>query len=648
MRHLPCYLILSLFLSCVSNQERELDNILNFAGDNRLELEKVLTHYQHDTLKLKAARFLILNMPGHGTYAGKNTARFYSGQDSILASVGNGDSCKILINELITQANALGDLKWQEDIQSIKSDFLIANIDQSFEVWQKEPYAKQLTFDDFCEFILPYRINNEPLEYWRDSIAPYYNDTKNEGYYEGSEFSTFLACKQINESLRQEYRPMLANDNWPLTRKYSDMKRMHYGKCFDYAVQAAFVMRAKGIPVMIDYTPQWPFRSLGHTWNVVKLNNGNNATFGGIDGAPDDQRKPVVKMAKVYRTTYAPNKNAPIYFKEPIPTELRSPFYKDVTAEYFTGTDITIPILFEPSVKRQLLYLHLFNNQEWIPICHSERKGGKVQFAKMGRDIMYLPAYFVNGKPEPANYPFLLDLQGNTHFYQPDLDKLKTVKLSRKFPFNNSQRYSSKRMVGGKIEGADNSEFKNVQTIFTITDDPIGKYVKVKINPEGKKFRFWRYISPSYANGNIAELEFYRKDSLCNQEGSIIGTAGSHDNDPGRAKESAFDGNPLTFFDTPTDIEKGAWVGMDFKNPVSIDEVAYIPRSDDNNVSPGDNYELLYYGEDGWVSLGQKIATDYHITYDSVPDNALLWLRDLTKGAEERIFTCENDWIRWW
>ena len=40
--------------------------------------------------------------------------------------------------------------------------------------------------------------------------------------------------------------------------------------------------------------------------------------------------------------------------------------------------------------------------------------------------------------------------------------------------------------------------------------------------------------------------------------------------------------------------------------------------------------------------MGVKTATDYTITFDNVPDNALLWLRNLTEGREERIFTYEN------
>jgi hypothetical protein len=45
----------------------EIEKVLQQAGNNRNELETVLTHYGRntgDSLKLRAAEFLIVNMPG--------------------------------------------------------------------------------------------------------------------------------------------------------------------------------------------------------------------------------------------------------------------------------------------------------------------------------------------------------------------------------------------------------------------------------------------------------------------------------------------------------------------------------------------------------------------------------------------------------
>lgn len=64
-------ILLNLF-SCSSYEKERLEAALVFADDNRPELEKVLTYYEGDSLKLKAAVYLIENMPLYYTYKGKD------------------------------------------------------------------------------------------------------------------------------------------------------------------------------------------------------------------------------------------------------------------------------------------------------------------------------------------------------------------------------------------------------------------------------------------------------------------------------------------------------------------------------------------------------------------------------------------------
>ena len=59
------------------------------------------------------------------------------------------------------------------------------------------------------------------------------------------------------------------------------------------------------------------------------------------------------------------------------------------------------------------------------------------------------------------------------------------------------------------------------------------------------------------------------------------------------------------------------------------------------------NYELFYW-DDAWISLGNKKATDNSISFEDVPANAILWLRNLDEGIEERIFTMMEDKQLWW
>lgn len=52
--------------------------------------------------------------------------------------------------------------------------------------------------------------------------------------------------------------------------------------------------------------------------------------------------------------------------------------------------------------------------------------------------------------------------------------------------------------------------------------------------------------------------------------------------------------------------------------------------------------------EGEWVSLGKQTATeDDRLLYKNIPQGALYWLRDYTKGSAERIFTIENKQVKW-
>ncbi len=63
---LLCALCISGVLCCCSgNEDRRMEKALEISGTNRAELEKVLEHYREDSLKLRAARFLIENMQYH-------------------------------------------------------------------------------------------------------------------------------------------------------------------------------------------------------------------------------------------------------------------------------------------------------------------------------------------------------------------------------------------------------------------------------------------------------------------------------------------------------------------------------------------------------------------------------------------------------
>src|SRR5690554_1958283 len=66
-KNILSFLAVIYFISC-NPVPRDVRDALEQAGDNRAELQKVIDHYSKapaDSLKLKAAYFLIKHMPGH-------------------------------------------------------------------------------------------------------------------------------------------------------------------------------------------------------------------------------------------------------------------------------------------------------------------------------------------------------------------------------------------------------------------------------------------------------------------------------------------------------------------------------------------------------------------------------------------------------
>ena len=69
MKLIACCMCMVLLCAC--GKQTAVEKALDEAGDNRLELLKVIDHYRNgagrDSLKLEAAMFLIGNMQGHGS-----------------------------------------------------------------------------------------------------------------------------------------------------------------------------------------------------------------------------------------------------------------------------------------------------------------------------------------------------------------------------------------------------------------------------------------------------------------------------------------------------------------------------------------------------------------------------------------------------
>lgn len=104
---------------------------------------------------------------------------------------------------------------------------------------------------------------------------------------------------------------------------------------------------------------------------------------------------------------------------------------------------------------------------------------------------------------------------------------------------------------------------------------------------------------------------------------------------------NVFDSNVSTSYDY---IEpSGGWSGLDLGTPKRIEKIVYTPRSYDNYIRPGDEYELFYCAKkERWESLGRQVSKADSLAYKNVPVNALLLLKNYSRGVQEWIFNYED------
>lgn len=639
-----CFICIS---ACTSLEEKQLETALEFAGDNRAELEKVITYYreQGDKEKEEAARFLIRNMLGKYYKAGEPIDQFNQYLDSTYQIVLEAYDSQTINEDLLKiVASGKGVKDTKADLKQLDAAFLISHIDRAFQVRNK-PWNKHLSFDDFCEWILPYRLGNELPEQWRDEYAAVFSPLLTDSILTARE-----ACVVINQELMK--LPInVFNDFAKLSDiKPSALLHIKFGLCEDYTHQAVYAMRSVGIPVTIAVIPHWGRGNNNHSFNLVYDNDGKCYDFSGSEENPEEHLKRFEGIPKIYQRTFSLQRNTPVMMDIPaedIPPFFRNSYLKDVTGDFsfIRPQTISVPLNKGNYEKVEYAYLCVFDPKGWFAVDWGKVSHGQVTFRDVGPDIIYQVASYKQNTLEPLSVPFCVDSTGNIRTYECNSRKI-DMALERKYREPKHLALLPPLIVGGKFQGSDFPDFRRAEDLYVFTEVPDFKYTTVEVNPK-KAYKYYRYLASDKTHGNMAELEFY--DAVKGEilKGTVLGTDETSVYFPRATKHKVFDGDPLTFFHTRDTL---SWAGLALAQPTRIDRIRYIIRNDDNGIRRGNHYELFYIDETGhWASAGKKIAEqDDLLIYEQVPEGTLYWLRNYTRGREERIFTYEAGKPVWW
>ena len=413
----------------------EVKRVLQASGKNQKELQKAIDYFigQKEPVKLQAVFFLIANMDIHF---------------SINYIWVDGKGQKVPYDEMAfstyTQAlSAFNDVKKTtagihpqpviyRDIDTIKSTLLIENVEEAFKKW-KSPYARKLKFEEFCEYILPYRITIEPLQQWRAAYA------KRFSYF--SPYVNKLPLLSTLNKIGADYNKWFTNTygkevkKEPLPRLGAmQLLSRAKGDCENISDLETFMLRSQGIPVSSDFVPFWATSSGGHFFNAVYNQDGKTFLFDPMRIISKDYEEvQKIKLdrepGKVIRITYAKQPQvliAKLSIHQIPDGFMRYANYKDVTNEYWEAKDIDVPLT--KTGESTVAFANVFNYGKWQPVWWGGIEQKSVKFTQMSKGAVYLPTTYKNGVNKPAGYPIAVDYKSEI-ILKPDLQAKRRIQI---------------------------------------------------------------------------------------------------------------------------------------------------------------------------------------------------------------------------
>lgn len=629
-RHLVVLQVLFFAVSCAS----KLDYALNLAGDNRAELESVINHYSDCPQKRAAAIWLIENMPGHVSLGG-DYSLYCDEYDSLLSSKRpnhNEDVWNDLI-ELEERVHSL--VRCVYDIETMDSQTLIRDIDAAFDAWQQGQWATHLNFEQFKEWLLPYKcFEGQPIFSWRDSLKSFAAgdiDHLCECYeYLNNPRAAITHVMQQMELMNDSKGWGVVPGGYPILRPKTYV-RLPLSTCEDDCHITNMVVKSKGIPICTDFITQWPDKALNHIWCSYPSINGRTEFFDPFMSLPGSSYYPYSRFAKVFRWSYEANHQYLVWVKKNKKGARRlfqDPFFKDVTEEYLETVDLAIKLKSKKLSMGSCIYISVFDNKRWQPVYYGRAWFGRGFFKKMGKRITYI---VMDENQTPISDPFEVDALGRVHYLVASKDSTINFRLTRKYPIYNHVFEISALLKGGRMEASNDILFKKSETVAVFPNWPLAAS-SVSVS-QTVPYRYWRFCT---SDGEVSDMdEIFLYDSSEGQP--LVVTCLPYSS---QTFSNMFDGNTLTNYRAEGSRNDGA---VDLGTPKILDHISFLRRGDGNVVFPGDVYRISYWAEGEWKLFREITANDIYLDIKGMPSDALYYVEDISNGFQNRIFTVDND-----
>ena len=617
----------------------------------KAEFEKVLEYFKKDEneLKLKSAQVLINNLP---LYSYEIEPKVFN---SIVDSVNKiklsimDDSKDLKYNQrmlkktrdsfllkmnTIYKTNQSLYKKEVRDIDTLSSSFLIENINLAFEAQKRLPKKYQTNFNDFCNYVLPYRNAQEPLEFHK----------RKELYQKYSWVYDSIKTNSIESVVSTIYNDLRINIDFiklsklGLNPTYSQIEKLQYGLCRDVTNYFVYLFRALGFAAGTDYITSYGNRYsvIGHNWFFIIYDNTFipiQARSESLDFNNTDKVFKLTSMPKVYRNVFNKINYKDLSINKDI----------DVTSMYRPtsqiGIENTLGIDDDENYK-----LCVFNqNLKWFEVDKKFiKKRNTILFNNVGRGILYV---VVNGESNPINAPFYLDYNGKITFLRNNDFKKQIFKATRKYPPidlpNNWKIDRQISLNNCKIQGSNSLEDESFIDIHIIKNFRSTHKQKILFVNE-QNYKYYRFVKEENTRVHLAEFKLLGKDLKPLKKVKINFSGKKSLSTKKKLEKNITDNNSLTYA-----VLKETDINLEVEKDLKVKGFEIQARNDDNHINVGEKYELKVF-DNKWKSIKIEIAKDTVLNYDNIAKNGLYLLRNLTKGKEETVFTFDKNGKQFW
>ena len=151
----------------------------------------------------------------------------------------------------------------EPDLQTLKADYLLKNVDQAYRVWEGVAWKKEVPEEVFLNDVLPYSVINERRDDWRkdfyDRFHPLVKDAKSPGE------AAVILNKNVFKIVNVKYS---TGRKKPDQSPYESMET-GLASCSGLTVILVDACRSVGVPARFVGTPLWTNKSGNHSWAEV-------------------------------------------------------------------------------------------------------------------------------------------------------------------------------------------------------------------------------------------------------------------------------------------------------------------------------------------------------------------------------------------